>query len=164
MQQWSDLCIEGYKVNRESTVRQARTHIHQIVDEFGDMPLSVLRPSQVKTWVARLQAEGLSQNYVYSLHSRLSQIMSDAVHDGVLGRNPCSRRTAPPMGNFRLDDRAVMATGGPIEADSRCSAAPARTAEARGAAPCCGCTPSARPVRDRTSGARPSGTANTADR
>ncbi len=118
VQQWCDLCIEGYKVNRDSTVRQARTHIHQIVDEFGDMPLSVLRPSQVKAWVARLQAEGLSQNYVYSLHSRLAQIMSDAVHDCVLGRSPCSRRTAPPMGNFRLDDKAVMATGGPIVADS----------------------------------------------
>jgi len=48
--------------------------------------------------VARLQAEGQSQNYVYSLHSRLSQIMSD----GVLGRNPCSRRTAPPMGKQKV--------------------------------------------------------------
>ena len=89
-------------MNRESTVRQARTHFHQIMDEFGGMPLSALRPSQVKAWVARLQAEGQSQNYVYSLHSRLSQIMSDAVHDGVLGRNPCSRRTAPPMGKQKV--------------------------------------------------------------
>ncbi len=102
VQQWCDLWIEGYKVNRESTVRQARTHFHQIMDEFGGMPLSALRPSQVKAWVARLQAEGQSQNYVYSLHSRLSQIMSDAVHDGVLGRNPCSRRTAPPMGKQKV--------------------------------------------------------------
>jgi integrase len=102
VQQWCDLWIVGYKVNRESTVRQARTHFHQIVDEFGHMPLSGLRPSQVKAWVARLQAEGLSQNYVYSLHSRLSQIMSDAVHDGLLGRNPCSRRTAPPMGKQKV--------------------------------------------------------------
>ena len=102
VQQWCDLWIEGYRVHRESTVRQARTHIRQIVDEFGGMPLSALRPSQVKAWLARLQAEGLSQNYVYSLHSRLSQIMSDAVHDGVLGRNPCSRRTAPPMGKQKV--------------------------------------------------------------
>ena len=58
VQQWCDLWIEGYKVHRESTVRQARTHIHQIVDEFGGMQLSALRPSHVKTWVARLQAKG----------------------------------------------------------------------------------------------------------
>src|SRR6476659_2445653 len=102
VQQWCDLWIEGYKVNRESTVRQARTHFHQIMDEFGGMPLSALRPSQVKAWVARLQAEGQSQNYVHSRHSRLSQIMSDAVHDGVLGRNPCSRRTAPLMGKQKV--------------------------------------------------------------
>ena len=54
------------------------------------MPLSALRPSQVKTWLATLQGDH-EASYVHALHSRLSQICSDAVHDGVLGRNPCSR-------------------------------------------------------------------------
>ncbi len=40
-----------------------------------------------------LKAAGLDDSYVYALHSRLSQVMSDAVHDGLLARNPCSRRT-----------------------------------------------------------------------
>ena len=48
--------------------------------------------------VARLSADGLEASYVYAIHSRLSQILGDACHDGLLGRNPCSRRTAPPMG------------------------------------------------------------------
>ena len=95
--QWCAVWLDGYKVNRESTVRQARTHIKQIESEFGDLPLSSLRPSQVKAWVAKLK-DYHEQSYVYALHSRLSQICSDAVHDGVLGRNPCSRRTSPPMG------------------------------------------------------------------
>ncbi|WP_336513645.1 MULTISPECIES: site-specific integrase [Mycolicibacterium] len=95
--QWCALWIEGYKVNRDSTVRQARTHIKQIESEFGDVLLSSVRPSQVKAWVAKLQSDH-EPSYVYALHSRLSQIMGDAVHDGVLGRNPCSRRTSPPMG------------------------------------------------------------------
>lgn len=98
VEQWCDLWIEGYKVNRKSTVRQARTHIHQIIAEFGGVPLSAIRPSEVKTWVARLQSAEMEPNYVYALHSRLSQILSDAVHDGLLGRNPCSRRTAPADG------------------------------------------------------------------
>ena len=102
VQQWCGMWMEGYKVNRESSVRSARVHIRQIVDEFGGMPLSALRPSEVKTWVARLHADGLEQSYVYALHARLSQIMSDAVHDGVLGRNPCSRRTSPPMGKAKV--------------------------------------------------------------
>jgi integrase len=102
VEQWCDLWIEGYKVNRESTVRQARVHIAQIVAEFGGMPLSALRPSEVKAWVARLRAESMEASYIYALHSRLSQILSDAVHDGVLGRNPCSRRTSPPMGKAKV--------------------------------------------------------------
>jgi integrase len=102
VQQWCDLWIEGYKVNREATVRAAGVHIRQIVAEFGGMPLSAVRPSQVKAWVARLRADGMEASYVYALHSRLSQICSDAVHDGVLGRNPCSRRTSPPMGKPKV--------------------------------------------------------------
>jgi integrase len=102
VQQWCDLWIDGYKVNRESTVRQARVHIAKIVEEFGGMPLSAVRPSQVKAWTAKLRADGMEASYVYALHSRLSQIFSDAVHDGVLGRNPCSRRTSPPMGKAKV--------------------------------------------------------------
>lgn len=98
MQGWCDLWIEGYRVNRESTVRQARTHIRHITAEFGDMQLAAIRPSSVKAWVAKLQSAGMEASYVYALHSRLSQILADAVHDGVLGRNPCSRRTSPRAG------------------------------------------------------------------
>jgi hypothetical protein len=100
--QWCDMWLEGYKVNREGTVRVARSHIRQIIDEFVGVPLSAVRPSQVKAWVARLRADGFEAGYVHQLHARLSQIMSDAVYDGVLGRNPCSRRTSPPMGKAKL--------------------------------------------------------------
>ncbi|MGV9481342.1 tyrosine-type recombinase/integrase [Gordonia aichiensis] len=98
VQGWCDLWIEGYKVNRDSTVRQARTHIKHITAEFGDMQLAAIRPSLVKAWVSKLQAADMEASYVYALHARLSQILADAVHDGVLGRNPCSRRTSPRAG------------------------------------------------------------------
>ena len=101
VEQWCALWLDGYQVHRPSTVRQAGVHIRRIVTEFGDMPLSALRPSQIKAWLATLQREH-EPSYVHALHSRLSQICSDAVHDGVLGRNPCSRRTAPPMGKPKL--------------------------------------------------------------
>lgn len=48
--------------------------------------------------VAQIRADGASDHYAYTLHARLSQILSDAVHDGLLGHNPCSRRTSPPRG------------------------------------------------------------------
>jgi len=42
----------------------------------------------------------------YALYSRLSQLFTDAVHDGLVVRNPCSRRTSPGMGR----QRAYVAT------------------------------------------------------
>jgi integrase len=97
VEKWCKTWLAGYAVNRHSSVRLAHFHIRQIVAAFGDQPLSALRPSQVKAWTARLAADGLAPSYVHGLHRRLSQICSDAVHDGLLGRNPCSRRTSPPM-------------------------------------------------------------------
>ena len=95
---WCGTWLDAYKVNRASTVKQARVHINQIVAEFGDMPLSAVRPLQVRAWTAKLTEAGRKPSYIYALHSRLSQIMTDAVYDNRLGRNPCSRRTSPPMG------------------------------------------------------------------
>jgi integrase len=88
--EWCDTWLQGYATRRESTVRQARVHVRQIKAEFGGMRLSVVRPSHVKAWCARLLREGgeggepLSQSYVYALHGRLAQIMADAVHDGIV--------------------------------------------------------------------------------
>jgi integrase len=101
VEQWSALWLDGYGTRRESTVRQARVHVAKIVDEFGPVPLSSVRPSQVRAWCSKLAEDGHEPSYVYALHARLAQIFSDAVHDGLVPRNPCSRRTSPPMGRQR---------------------------------------------------------------
>jgi len=106
--EWCETWLEGYRTNRASTVRQAQVHIARIVAAFGSMPMSAVRPSHVKAWTARLKAEGLSESYVYALHSRLSQIFADAVHeqDGIVVRSPASRKTSPSAGK----QRAYVAT------------------------------------------------------
>lgn len=101
VRQWCATWLDGYGTRRPKTVRQARVHIAQIETEFGDLPLSAVRPSQVRSWCARLVDEGAAQSYVYALHSRLAQIMGDAVHDGILVRSPCSRKTSPGAGKQR---------------------------------------------------------------
>lgn len=101
VEQWCTTWLEGYATRRASTVRQAQVHVAQIVAAFGPMPLAGVRPSHVRSWTAKLQAEGLAPSYVHALHGRLSQVMSDAVHDGILPRNPCSRRTSPGAGSQR---------------------------------------------------------------
>ena len=103
---WCATWLAGYATRRASTVRQARVHVAQITAEFGTMPLSAVRPSHVRSWTSRLRAEGLSASYIYALHSRLAQIFADAVHDGIVPRSPCSRRTSPGAGG----QRAYVAT------------------------------------------------------
>lgn len=103
---WCDTWLAGYGTRRASTVRQAEVHIAKIKAAFGDMPLSTVRPSQVKAWTSSLSEQGFADSYVYALHRRLSQIMGDAVHDGLLARSPCSRRTSPQAGS----QRAFVAT------------------------------------------------------
>jgi integrase len=38
---------------------------------------------------------------VYATYARLAQVMGDAVHDGLIPRSPCSRRTSPGQGSQR---------------------------------------------------------------
>jgi integrase len=99
--EWCATWLEGYRTNRASTVHQADVHLKRIVEHFGGMQLSAVRPSHVRSWTSKLAAEGLSPSYIYRLHGRLAQVFSDAVHDGLVPRSPCSRRTSPGMGKQR---------------------------------------------------------------
>jgi integrase len=99
--EWCDTWLAGYRTRRPSTVRQAEVHLAKIRAGFGSMPLSAVRPSHVRSWTAQLAADGLAESYVYALHGRLAQVFSDAVHDGLVPRSPCSRRTSPGAGAQR---------------------------------------------------------------
>lgn len=104
--EWSERWLAGYRTRRPSTVRQAEVHLAKITEAFGDRTLSSVLPSHVRSWTAQLHDAGAAPSYVHALHSRLSQLFADAVHDGILARNPCSRRTSP--GTAR--QRAYVAT------------------------------------------------------
>ncbi|MDP9117741.1 MAG: site-specific integrase [Actinomycetota bacterium] len=104
--EWCDTWLDGYRTRRKSTVRQAEVHIKLIKEHFGGLPLAAVKPSDVKSWTAKLKQDGRAASYVYALHGRLAQIYSDAVHDGVVPRSPCSRRTSPGAGQ----QRAYVAT------------------------------------------------------
>ncbi|MFF1413376.1 tyrosine recombinase XerC [Streptomyces sp. NPDC058289] len=99
--EWCDRWIEGYGSRRASSVRQAKVHLAQIRNEFGPLPLGGIRPSMVKQWLARLREQGRAQSYLFALHGRLSQVMTDAAIDGLVATNPCSRRTSPGAGKAR---------------------------------------------------------------
>jgi len=52
----------------------------------------------VTAWTGNLK-DDYKPSTIYALYRRLSHLLDDAVHDGLLARNPCSRRTAPPTGH-----------------------------------------------------------------
>lgn len=110
VQEWSVIWLKGYENNRPSTVRQARTHLKRINEAFGHRALKSVRPSEVKAWTAKLSNEGLADSTIYALHSRMGQLFSDAVHDGLLPKSPLSRRTAPKAG----EQRPYVATTGQV--------------------------------------------------
>ncbi|HVL83593.1 MAG TPA: site-specific integrase [Pseudonocardia sp.] len=101
VEEWCATWLNGYGSRRPSTVRQARVHVARIVAEFGPMQLGAVRPSHVRSWTSKLTEQGYAASTVYALHSRLSQVFSDAVHDGIVPRSPCSRRTSPPQAKQR---------------------------------------------------------------
>lgn len=101
VEQWCATWLEGYATRRPSTVRQARVHIKHIVRAFGPMRLADVRPSQVKAWTAKMKSDGLADSTVYATYRRFAQVMGDAVHDGIIPRSPCSRKTAPGQARQR---------------------------------------------------------------
>lgn len=105
MGEWLDRWLAGYASNKQSTVNQARVHAKLIRAKFGTRQLRTIRPSDVKEWMTELQAV-YAVSTTYALHRRLHQVLSDAVHDGLIARNPVSRRTSPPAPT----QRAYVAT------------------------------------------------------
>jgi integrase len=101
MAQWCETWMRAYGSRKRSTIRQGQVHVDRIVEAFGRRRLDSLRPSEIRSWLVELREQGYSDSYIYALHARLAQILSDAVHDGVLGRSPASRRTAPSTGKPR---------------------------------------------------------------
>lgn len=61
--QWCDRWLAGYGTRRESTVRMAEVHLKIIRAEFDAVPLSAVKPSDVRAWCAKLKAEGRADSY-----------------------------------------------------------------------------------------------------
>jgi len=92
--QWAEQWLTGYGTRQPSTVRTAKWHVRVLVDHFQDTPLYAIKPSDVKTFAGTL-GETYNDRTRYAIYRRLGQVMSDAVHDGIIPRSPVSRRTTP---------------------------------------------------------------------
>ena len=94
--------------------RQAEAHLKINRSHFGSVPTSAVRPSDVGAWTVALTLEGRVDSYIYAIYSRLSQILTDAVHDGIVMRNPCSRRILLGMGKQGSRETSDQGVGTPV--------------------------------------------------
>lgn len=94
---WAGGWLEDQAHLKESTrVRYGgllRTHI---LPRWGSVPLSEIRHAEVATWVAGLTATGRAPSTVRQAHRVLALVLSLAVRDGRLARNPSDGVRLPP--------------------------------------------------------------------
>ncbi|WP_043265594.1 tyrosine-type recombinase/integrase [Streptomyces sp. CT34] len=71
---------------------------------IGMRPLGSFQPSHIREFVTQLEASGMSGAYARVIFSNVRAILSAAVEDGCLLRNPCHSRTVklPEMGERRI--------------------------------------------------------------
>jgi integrase len=82
---------------------QSQLKLHAF-PRIGTRPLGSFQPSHMREFVTQLEASGVSGAYARVIFSNVRAILSAAVEDGYLRRNPCHSRTVtlPEMGTRRV--------------------------------------------------------------
>jgi integrase len=95
------LAAQTFDVSTHEAV-ELRLRVH-IVPTFGKLELKAIRPSTVQAWLRDRQAH-CAATHVRVLLANLSTILSAAVDDGLLARNPCESRSvrAPKVEQSRV--------------------------------------------------------------
>lgn len=84
-----------------TTEQRIRLHV---VPHLGSRPLASVRPSHVREWLVKLGAHGLSPASQRGVFANLSTMLTAAVEDHVIPRNPCRSTSvkAPKLDGRRL--------------------------------------------------------------
>ncbi len=80
---------------KESTKEKRQCQMRKIMPYFGKMPLSEIRPRDIRNWQNSLIKKGYSNSYLLSLHSCLSAIFKHAEKFYNLAKNPCTLAGRP---------------------------------------------------------------------
>jgi integrase len=94
---------QAAQVHRPTTVVQVDAHLrNHVLPFFGDRPLASIRPSEVQAWV-RGRADILAPATVEVVYRIFSAILSDAVGDRLLARNPAKGVRLPRQAKKPID-------------------------------------------------------------
>ncbi|MFJ5287821.1 tyrosine-type recombinase/integrase [Streptomyces sp. NPDC088348] len=87
--------------SQATTETQLRLHAFPYL---GSRPLASFRPSHIRTWTRQLEDAGLASSYRRSIFATVSAVLTAAVDDTLMPRNPCrsSSVTAPRASGERV--------------------------------------------------------------
>ncbi len=90
------------QVHRPSTRMHVETSLRRhAYPTLGDRPLSSILPSDIQTWVRRLE-DSLAPATIGVVHSIVSSVMKAAVRDRKLAANPCDGTRLPKVQRSRV--------------------------------------------------------------
>ncbi|MBT2509654.1 site-specific integrase [Streptomyces sp. ISL-98] len=70
------------------TTTETRLRLHAF-PYLGSRPLASFRPSHIRSWVRQLEDAGLASSYRRSIFANVSAVLTAAVDDTLIPRNPC---------------------------------------------------------------------------
>ena len=78
-----------------STLKGLRTHLANLTDSIGNLPVHDVKPSDIKS-VFSARYKGLSNSYIKAAKQLYCSLFDSAVADGLIQSNPARDRTAKP--------------------------------------------------------------------
>ncbi|AJE81991.1 integrase family protein [Streptomyces albus] len=77
---------------------ETRLRLH-VLPRIGARPLDSFRPSHVQQLVRELEEDPMAGGYARTIYANLRAVLSSAVDDGLLNRNPCNAKSVRPPAN-----------------------------------------------------------------
>ncbi|MQY36066.1 hypothetical protein SRB17_40630 [Streptomyces sp. RB17] len=89
-EKWLDSKTSG-PMTRKELGRRLRLHVCPVL---GSRPVGTFRPEHIRELLAALEAKpGVGASYVRNIFADVQSVLSAAVDDSLLSRNPCGART-----------------------------------------------------------------------
>lgn len=79
--------------SQDSAERYLRLHV---LPYIGSRPLGSFKPEHIRDWLRELEDEGVPGSYAVHIYGTVRAVLSAAVDDGYLPRNPCGARSVRP--------------------------------------------------------------------
>ena len=101
--QWFDRAFPNVS---PSTKQGLKTHLQKLINAIGELPVSAVKPSDIKTIYSTRYA-GLSNSYVKAAKQLYCALFDSAVADGALLSNPARDKTAKPHTGTKGGHRSI---------------------------------------------------------